>query len=154
MSKKIKIILKKNYQNLGKKNNIVYATKGYTINYLIPNNIAIVATQKAIQQFKKFELIEKQKIKENKKKIEALKSELNTINKIIIFKKMGENQYIFGSISDKDIMQKVSDYVGVKLNKKYVEIPNIKKIGRFYTEIHLQHEELCKIQIHILPTNI
>lgn len=154
MSKKIKIILKKDYENVGKKNNIVYATRGYTVNYLIPNNIAVIATQKAIQQFKNFELIEKQKIKENKKKIEALKTELNVINKVIIFKKMGENQYIFGSISDKDIIEKISDYAGIQLNKKHIEIPNIKKIGRFHTEIHLQHEELCRIQVHILPTNI
>lgn len=154
MGKKIKIILQQDYQNIGKKNNIAQASKGYAINYLIPNKIAIIATKKTIQNFKKFEVIEKQKIEENKQKIEKIKAELKTIKKIIIFKKMGENQYIFGSIADKDIIQKIAYYTGIQLNKKSILIPNIRTIGNFNIEIALQYEETCKIQVNILPINI
>nr|YP_009392561.1 ribosomal protein L9 [Caloglossa monosticha]ARW61123.1 ribosomal protein L9 [Caloglossa monosticha] len=154
MSKKVQIILKKNCEKIGKKNNIAYVSKGYALNYLIPNKIAIMATQKNIQNFKKFELIEKQKIEENKNKIEKLIIELNNIHKLIIVKKIGENQHIFGSVTDKEIIEKIKDYVGIQLDKKYVQIPNIKKIGNFNIEIRLQYQKFCIIQIHILPANI
>nr|YP_009392975.1 ribosomal protein L9 [Caloglossa intermedia]ARW61537.1 ribosomal protein L9 [Caloglossa intermedia] len=154
MSKKIKIILKKDCKNIGQKNNIAYVAKGYAINYLIPNQIAIFATKKTIQHFKKIELIEKHKIEENKKKIKELTIEINNIQKIIIFKKIGESQYIFGSVTDKDIIQKIVDYTGIQLDKKYIQIQNIKTIGRFSLEINLQYEGFCKIQVHILPVNI
>lgn len=154
MSKKIQIILTKNYQNLGKKYHIVYVAKGYALNYLIPNKIAINATQKAIQNFKKVEIFERQKVEEDRKKIEELKKQLNNINKIILSKKVGENKNIFGSVTDKDIVQKIIDYTGIQLNKKDIQIPNIKTIGNFNIEIYLQSQKFCKIQVHILPINI
>lgn len=154
MSKKIQIILKQNYNNIGEKNNIVYVAKGYAINYLIPNKIANIATKKTIQHYKMLDLTKKQKIENHKIKIEKLKKELDLINKIVFYKKIGDKQYIFGSLTEKDIIQKINEYTGIKLEKKHIQIPNIKKLGTFHIEINLQYKKFCKIKIHILPTNI
>lgn len=154
MSKKIQIILKQDYNNIGKKNNISYVTKGYALNYLVPNKIAEIATKKTAQHFKMLESIETQKIENAKIKIELLQKQIQFINKIIIYKKVGDNQYIFGSVTDKDITQKITENAKIKLEKKYIQMISIKKIGIFYLDINLPYQKFCKIKVHILPINI
>lgn len=154
MSKKIQVILKQDYKNIGEKNNIIYVAKGYAINYLIPNKITDIATKKTIQHYKMLDLTKKQKIENHKIEIEKLQEELNIIKKIVFYKKIGDNQYIFGSITDKDIIHKIYKYTGNKIEKKYIQAPNIKKIGIFYIDLKLQFQKFCTIKVHVLPTSI
>ena len=154
MNKKIKIILKKDYKNIGKKNNIIYVKKGYALNYLVPNKIAEIATEKIVKHFKIIESIEKQKIENTKIEIEKLQKQINLIDKIIIYKKVGDNQYIFGSVTEKEIIEKITEYTGIELEKKYIHLENIKTTGVFYLDINLAYQKFCKIAIHLLPINI
>ena len=55
MGKKvIKVVLNENIQKLGKSNDLVKVAAGYARNFLIPNKMAIVATNGILFGIKKF----------------------------------------------------------------------------------------------------
>lgn len=154
MSKKIKIILTKDYLNIGKKNTIINASRGYVFNYLIPQGIAEIATNKKIKHLNMFEFIKKNKIKQKEIQTEILYNNLMLIKKITISKKTGENNFIFGSINEKEIQTEIKKHTNFNLDKKQIKIPEIKKIGLFNCEINLLHNKLCNLQLNINPSNI
>lgn len=153
MKKKIRIILTKDHLYIGKKGKITSTSQGYAFNYLIPNNIAEIATKNKIKHIKMFEKIKTQTIIANETESKAIQNNLKIIKKISIRKKIGENNNIFGSINEKDIRNKIIKYINVSIDKKQIKIPNIKKIGMFNIEINILNNTKCNIQLNIIPEN-
>nr|QCI06571.1 ribosomal protein L9 [Erythroglossum lusitanicum] len=154
MRKKIQIILKKNYLNIGKKGKIAKISQGYAINYLIPNDIAEIATKNKIKHINMFENIKIHKIKANEFEAKNLQKYLNTIKKFSTKRKIGENNNIFGSINEKDISNIILNYTGINIDKKQIIIPNIKKIGVFNININILNKISSIIILNVIPENI
>nr|YP_009396888.1 ribosomal protein L9 [Ophidocladus simpliciusculus]ARW66074.1 ribosomal protein L9 [Ophidocladus simpliciusculus] len=154
MKKKIKVILTKNHLDIKKHKSIINVAPGYAFNYLIPNNIAKMATIKNIKHFEMIEKLEKQKQEANIITINKLQNKVNQVKKIIIFKKKGENKLIFGSITEKDIINYIKKYTNIEINKKQIQIPAIRELGLNYINIETTNKIAVKIQLHVIPTNI
>nr|YP_009394214.1 ribosomal protein L9 [Rhodomela confervoides]ARW62776.1 ribosomal protein L9 [Rhodomela confervoides] len=154
MVKKIDVILTKNHSNGEKKGNIINVSSGYAFNYLIPNQIAEIATEKKIKHIKMFEEIEKKQKVANEVEVNLVKEKIEKIQKISIYKKVGENSIIFGSITEKDISRWLTKYTDIKINKKQIKMPDTKNIGITYMEIQIKQKIVSKILIQIIPTNI
>nr|YP_009397318.1 ribosomal protein L9 [Thuretia quercifolia]ARW66504.1 ribosomal protein L9 [Thuretia quercifolia] len=154
MRKKIKIILKEDYLNIGKKNTIDNVSKGYAFNFLIPNNIAEIATKNKIKHLKMFDSIKQKQIEDNKTRAEKLQKTFILIKKINLLKKAGENKLIFGSINEKEVINIILKQTNIKLDKKQIKIPSIKQIGVFSIEINLFYSIYCKLKLNIIPANI
>nr|QCI06083.1 ribosomal protein L9 [Delesseria sanguinea] len=154
MKKKIQLILTKDYAHIGKKNKVIQVTRGYAFNYLIPNEIAEIATKNKIKHLKMFQVIQDKKLQDNEIKAKQLENNLKLIKKISFLKKTGDENYIFGNINEKDIIEKIFKFTGIKLNKKQIKIPNIKKVGKFQIEINLFYDKYYQLKLNILPINI
>lgn len=154
MRKKIQIILKKDYLNIGKKGKITNISPGYALNYLIPNDIAEIATKNKIKHIKMFDNIKITKTKANEVTAKNLQKYLNLIKKFSIKKKTGENNNIFGSINEKDISNIILNYTGITIDKKQIVVPTIKKIGVFNININILNEISSVITLNIIPENI
>lgn len=154
MKKKIQLILNHTINNLGIRGHIIQVKPGYAFNYLIPNNIAKIATKKSIQHAQLFEAINEKKIQENKIKAKEIQNKLEILKKISIKKKIGENRNFFGSINEKEISIEILKYTGYKLDKKQIKIPEIKKIGIYTIEIQIIYNHIINTKLQILPENI
>nr|YP_009397523.1 ribosomal protein L9 [Dasyclonium flaccidum]ARW66709.1 ribosomal protein L9 [Dasyclonium flaccidum] len=154
MKRKIDIILIKDHVNVGSKGTIKSVSPGYAFNYLIPNSIAEIATKNKIKHLKIFKnILDKQK---EKSIIEGnrLKAKLEYINRISIYRKVGENYLIFGSINEKDIISYIVKYLGNKLDKKQIRMTNIKQISSNKVEINIKDHISLVIQLNVLPVNV
>lgn len=154
MKKKIQLILNQTINNLGLKGHIVQVKPGYAFNYLIPNNIAKIATKGSIQHAQLFEEINKRKIEANQIKAQKIQHKLEILKKISIKKKVGENRNFFGSINEKEISIEILKYTGYKLDKKQIKIPEIKKIGIYIIKIEIINNQTINTKLQILPENI
>ena len=154
MVKNISIILKKQYLNLGKAGSIIKVKRGYAFNYLIPNNIAQIASQGAIKHYKMLKNLELKKKDQINTKAMEIKKKIETIKKITIKKKVGKDQFIFGSINTKEIIQLMEDKYHIKLNKHNITIPNIKQIGIYILEIEIIKNIQVNLQLQILPQDL
>nr|YP_010502392.1 50S ribosomal protein L9 [Grateloupia turuturu]UXC96805.1 50S ribosomal protein L9 [Grateloupia turuturu] len=154
MKKNIHVILKKTMPKLGQEGKAINVSPGYAFNYLIPNRIASLATKGTLKHANMLTEIQNQKKEIIKIKATELQKQLREITKISIKRKTGDKQYIFGNISSKEIIEKIFKYIGIKLDKKQIEAPEIKKIGIYIIKIHILDDIIVNIKLQILPTNI
>lgn len=154
MTKKINIILKKEHDCIGPKNMITQVSRGYALNYLIPNQIAEFATKNKIKHLNMFNIIKEKETEKNKIRAAQTIKNLIAINKISITKKIGDNYNIFGSINEKDISEKIFQYIGTKFSKKQIKLTDIKTIGIFNIEIHFLDSQFQQIKLYVIPANI
>ena len=152
IKKEINIILKQNITNLGNTGNLVTAKAGYARNFLIPNNLAELATPVAINKYelKRQELVEKEK--SDKIKFNALKEKLENNDPLVIKKRVGEENKIFGKLTKKQIIETIlAIEPDLNINPSNVEIPDIEKLGEYRIIIELFSDIKATIKIAILP---
>ena len=135
----MELILKEDVENLGFKDDVVKVKNGFGRNFLIPNGLAMLATES-----NKKVLAEKIKQSQNKQK-EAI-SDANKIAKKLekldlkLKAKSVEGEKLFGSITNSDVSKGLSDN-GIEIEKKYIQLSsNIKKTGSYSAKIRLHRE--------------
>jgi large subunit ribosomal protein L9 len=135
----MELILKEDVENLGFKDDVVKVKNGFGRNFLIPNGLAMLATES-----NKKVLAEKIKQSQNKQK-EAI-SDANKIAKKLekldlkLKAKSVEGEKLFGSITNSDISKGLIDN-GIEIEKKYIQLSsNIKKTGSYSAKIRLHRE--------------
>jgi large subunit ribosomal protein L9 len=134
----MKVILRKNFEKLGNAGEIVEVKDGYAMNFLIPRNIAFVATKGNIRA------LEEEKIQKAKKEAKALEDaralaeEISKIS-VTIPVKVGEEEKIFGSVTTQMIADALKEK-GYEVDKKKIEIPEtIKTLGIYDIKVKLHH---------------
>ena len=102
----MKVILKEYQEKLGDVGDVIEVKAGYANNYLIPQGIALLATEGNINQMK---LVKKAVLKIEAKNIaEASKVGEGLAGLTISFTvKTGEEGKLYGSITNKDIAEKI-----------------------------------------------
>jgi large subunit ribosomal protein L9 len=132
----MKVILRKNFDQLGKVGDVVNVKDGYARNYLIPRQIAYQATAGNIRAL---EEEKKQIIKKEAKELESaqkLASELEKIS-ITIPVKVGEEDKIFGAVTHQMIADAINEK-GFEIDKRKIDITEqIKALGIYTVSVKL-----------------
>ena len=143
------VLLKKKVESLGDENEIVSVKNGYGRNYLIPNGIAILATEsikKIHAENQKQRAHKEVKIKEEAEKIaKSIKSAT-----IKVAAKVGEKGKIFGSITNIQLADALKD-AGFDVDRKNINIleKNIKTIGKYNAEVKIHKEITISIEFEV-----
>ena len=144
----MKVIFLKDVRGQGKKGEIKEVKDGYAMNFLIKNNYAVKAAETSVNRLKK-ETAEKA-LEENLqiKEMEVIKNKLEK-EKIIFKAKTGNKDQMFGTISVKQIKEKLSE-LGYNIKKQdiHIEVP-IGSLGFHEVEIELHKKVKAKIKIEI-----
>ncbi len=142
----MKVILFENVDKLGKQGDIVTVKDGYARNYLIPNNLAKIATPKATK------LLEEHKKNLQKKDLKladdarSVAEQLEKV-KVVLTKKVGPEGKLYGSVTTAEIAEKIQAK-GFDIDKKNIEIEEaIKTTGEFEVDVKLHRDvhARCKV---------
>ncbi len=145
----MKLILREDVYNLGKSGELVSVKEGYARNYLLPRNLAMLASSANVRQLeheKKVIELRQQKLKggalEQAKKLEGVK--------ISIKRKTGEQDKLFGSVTALDIAEALAA-AGHKLDRRLIHLPEpIRAIGEFAVEVRLHREVTAKLTVTVV----
>ncbi|NLY17675.1 MAG: 50S ribosomal protein L9 [Clostridiaceae bacterium] len=133
----MKVILKQDVQKLGKKNEMVNVSDGYARNYLIPKGLAVVATASAINEMKMWQNAEKSRKETELSNAKKLQEKINGMS-LTFVSKAGENGKLFGSITSRDISEKLEKDHKITVDKRKIIMPEaIKTLGTHEIEIKL-----------------
>ena len=132
----MKIILKKDIEKLGFKNEIVSVKDGYARNFLIPKGLAILATESAR---KILEENLRQQTKKEDAEVEAankLAEEIKNSEVIIKVKVAEDKVKLFGSVKVSQLTDALSS-LGHNVDSKFIKLTSIKEVGDYTADIRL-----------------
>ena len=147
----MEIILKKDVEGVGFKDDIVTVKNGFGRNFLIPNGSAILATpsaKKVLAENIKQQVVKDKKIIDDANK---LAKKINSLE-IKIKAKVGEGVKLFGSVNNINVQKELVES-GVEIDKKSIMISgnNIKQTGKYTAKIRLHREVIFDFPFEVVP---
>ena len=145
----MKVILKEDISTLGKAGDLVEVTRGYGRNYLIPQGKALEATpyhQKQLEEQKR--IILKRKAQElESARSQAEKFELLTLE---LSRKVQEEGKLYGSVSAKDLIEKLAEQ-NIVLDRKMVSLKEpIRNLGQYEVPIKLEAGITATLKVSVI----
>lgn len=146
----MELILLKDIDKLGYKNEVVTVKNGYGRNYLIPQGIAVIANATNREKLDKIlaDIEAKEAAKTDEYK--AMAKQL-VDKKLNIAVKAGTTGKIFGSVTNVQLTQALKDQLGIEVERKKVELPdNVKELGTYTAIVRFSKEVAQDIEFELL----
>lgn len=150
MAKRVQVVLRKDVKKLGQVDDLVEVAPGYARNYLIPQQLASMATPGILKQ------VEQRKEKERQRQLAILKeaqdqkTALETVGRFTIRKQVGEGDAIFGTVTPQDVVDVIKEITGQDIDRRGIVLPDeISRIGFYSAEVKLHPEVTANIEIQV-----
>lgn len=145
----MKVVLQTHVKGLGQKGEVVDVSEGYFRNALLPKNLAVIASEKAVQhiQVQKAKAVEKLQAME-----ESAKSIFQKINgkSIQLKEKTHDGDKLYAAIHDREISTALQAQLKVEVPHKNIVIEeNIKSVGQHKVKVKLSSSLLATIHVEV-----
>jgi large subunit ribosomal protein L9 len=145
----MKVILRQDYEKLGKVGETVEVKRGFGLNYLIPKKIAYPAKTNFVRMIEEEQRQKMVQIDKQKKSAELLAKKLENVS-VTLAVSVGEADKVFGSITNQDIAENLSSQ-GYEIDRKKIILEEpIKALGIYSVPIKLHPEIEVKIKVWIV----
>lgn len=146
----MEVILKQDVKNLGFAHDVVKVRNGYGLNYLIPNGLAVIASDTNRK-------INEEVIRQRQHKVEKIRNEAEKVKSAIenvvltISAKVGENGKLFGSVTTQQIAD-VLKRMGHNIEKRQISMreDHIKGLGTYTAEVQLHRDITVPITFEVV----
>lgn len=131
----MKVVLTEDIQGTGNKGDIVEVASGFARNYLLPRNMAVVATKENISLAEHQQAAEEFKEEQRKQEAEALAKQLEG-KSVSIAMKTGEEGRLFGSVTTQEIADKLKEEHQLEIDRRRISLEEpIKSLGEYDIEV-------------------
>ena len=145
----MKVVLIKDVKGSGKAGDIIEAKDGYAQNFLIKRGLAKPADAQALNENKQQKEAQAFHRQETLKANKELREKLDGI-KVEVKVKTGANGKFFGSVTNKEVADKLFE-LGFDIDKKKIILSStIKSAGVYPATVKISPEESAKISIEIV----
>jgi large subunit ribosomal protein L9 len=146
----MRVVLLNDLRNKGKRGDVVSVKPGFARNYLLPNGLAMVATDGNLkifaQQRKKFDQIA---AKEREGALELAGALANV--KLKIAKRVGETQTLYGSVTSSEIAELLAEK-GINIDRRKLDLPaGIKSLGDHKVRVDLHPDVVGELTVTVVP---
>ena len=146
----MEIILTQDVKNLGYKNDIVNVKPGYARNYLIPQGMAILATEsarKVLAENMRQQAYKQEKIKKEAQEIAAVLEGLS----LRIPAKAASTGKIYGSVNNVQIANAIKEAKGIEIDRKHILVDDdtIKEVGNYKAKVRLHKDVTVEISFEV-----
>lgn len=151
MAKRVQLVLRQDISKLGRSGDLVEVAPGYARNYLLPRGMAVHTTPGILKQVERRREAERQRLLELKKEAETQQAALEKTGRLAISKQVGENEAIFGTVTNQDVAEAIQSAAGIELDRRDITVPEIHKLGTYKVEIKLHPEVTATVDIQVVP---
>ena len=142
----MKVILLRDVEKLGKKNDLKEVADGYARNFLIPNKMVVLATESEVAKIEEQKKIDIQKAEKELAIFQETASQLDGLE-LEMAAKADDDGKFFGAITAVKIVEKLNEQ-GFEIKNNQVKIAEpIKEAGEYEALIELPHNLEAKIKI-------
>jgi large subunit ribosomal protein L9 len=152
MAKRVQVVLNRDVSKLGKHGDLVEVAPGYARNYLLPQGIAVPASPGVLRQVEQRRELERKQKLEERQQAESRKVALETIGRFVIRKQAGEENAIFGAVTERDVVAAIKEATNQDIERYGITLPEIKTLGFYKVQVKLHSEvPAAEIEIQVAP---
>ncbi len=143
----MKVILLADVKGQGKKDQMIEVSDGYARNFLLPRKLAVVADNQAVNEMKNKEASRLHKIETERAEAQKIAEKLTTVQ-LTFAVGAGADGHLYGSVTAKDIAEKLQKEHGVTVDKRKIAMnESIKAYGAYELDVRLYTDVTGKINV-------
>jgi len=144
----MKVILKKDVNNLGRSGEIKTVKDGYARNFLMPRGLVETATVGALKAWKNSADKRAKRVAIEDTGLQDLAKRLGAIT-LSFSRPVSEEGVMFGSVAKSDLIKNLAA-ADMEIHKDMIRLPaSIKAVGTFEVEIALKADITAKIKVAV-----
>lgn len=144
----MKVILREDVYNLGNSGEVVNVKDGYARNFLLPRNLAMLASAANIRQLEHEKAVIAVRQAKMKSVADEAAKKLAGIS-VTITRKVGEQDKLFGSVTALDVAEALAAQ-GHKFDRRVIHLPEpIRTVGTFEVELRLHRDVHAKVTVNV-----
>jgi large subunit ribosomal protein L9 len=125
----VKVVLRDDIENVGRKGDLIEVADGFARNYLVPRGLAMKASKGVVQQAEAMRRNREAREARDREAAQALADQL-TGRRIEVRARAGEGGRLFGSVTNLDIVDAVRAQTGVELDRRDTRLAEpLKELG-------------------------
>ena len=150
---KQQLLLLQDVDSLGKKGEVVTAKPGYVRNFLLPQNLAIIASPNTLRKQERLRAEREKQAKVDREEAVLLAKQIESVA-LEIRVKVDPEGHMYGSVSASDIAQ-LFQMQGLPVERKYIQVTRpIKTTGVHKIPLKLKEGIALTCQLAIIPEGI
>ena len=144
----MKVVLLQDVKGKGKKGELCNVSDGYARNFLFPKKLAVEADNAALNELKNRE---ESAAHQKKEELAAAKETAGRLDgkTVSITAKAGAGGKLFGSVTSKEIAAEIKNSLGIEIDRKKMNVADIKNFGEYTAEIKLHQGVTAKITVKV-----
>jgi large subunit ribosomal protein L9 len=146
----MQVILIQDVNNLGGRNELVNVKSGYARNFLIPQKMAVEASQSNLK-------MREEKLKVQAKKEAKLLAEINEViaklkdGNLKVGAKVGTSGKIFGSVTSVQVSRSIREQKGYEIDRRRISIlDDVKELGTFKASIDFGNGNVTELEFDVI----
>ena len=147
----MQVILKQDVDKIGRRGDIVDVSRGDVRNFLVPRNLAEVATPAEMEEAQR----EMAETAERDRRMAERAGEIaETLNKsvITIEARTGEDERIFGSITPANIVQAIERARGLRIDRRRIRLEEpIRSLGTHQVPVQVHGDVEASVKVIVVP---
>ena len=146
----MKVVLRSDVENLGKKGDLCTVAVGYARNYLVPRGLAMRATKGVIAQAESMRRSRGARDRREREAAEAVASRISG-QRVTVPARAGEGGKLFGSVGTADIATAIAALSGHEVDRRTVVLDEpIKELGETEVSIKLHADVVAAITVEVV----
>ncbi|QBI20047.1 50S ribosomal protein L9 [Egibacter rhizosphaerae] len=147
----MKVILKRDVDNLGEAGDVVDVANGYGNNYLVPRGLAMRATKGALADAEAMQRSRQRRAERSRAAAEEQQAELERAP-VVLTANADDEGTLYGSVGVTQVAKGISEQLGAKVEKKRIRLDRpIKETGVHDVPVQLHADVVATVRVEIAP---
>jgi large subunit ribosomal protein L9 len=145
----VRVILIKDFENLGKTGETIDVKSGYARNYLIPQGIALIANSAGLKKIQEQVRLKELRNKKALQKAQELADKLSSLS-LTIPVQVGEEDRVFGAVTSQMVAEQLLEK-GYEIDKRHIMLEEpIKALGIFEIPVKILQDVTATIKLWVI----
>lgn len=146
----MRVVLRSDVENLGKKGDLVEVADGYARNYLVPRGFAIRATEGIQKQADAMRRNRDARERRDREAAEAVAARLAD-RTVTVTARAGEGGKLFGSVTAADLAEAVQAQLGLEIDRRRIILDEpLKELGAVDVPVRLHTEVTASVHVEVV----
>ena len=145
----MKVLFKKDVQDVARAGQVKDVADGYARNFLIPRGLAVAATAAALKQVAEVQAVASRHAADEERDARELKQRLEA-QPIVVEAKAGSQGRLYGSVTAADLATAIQKQIGTMVDRRDLELPeHIRQVGSYDVTARLHRAVTATITLEV-----